>query len=33
MEFAEKKQSFVTHIFRIWNVGLENELGKVLIEV
>ena len=28
-----KKQSFATSIFRIWNVGLENKLDKVLIEV
>jgi len=28
-----KKQSFVTSIFRIWNVGLENMFDKVLIEV
>jgi len=30
-----KKQTFVTgtSIFRIWNVGLENKLDKVLIEV
>ena len=28
-----KNQSFVLYIFRIWNVGLENKLVKVLVEV